>query len=933
MLFFYFRNRNISLVTYCKSRKYREKIARDHCAENAGFFGPARSHLDRVNQLFIISLFPSETFERKRKAAKTKRAKEIFFGASAARLNAPPRPFYFYQLQGTAMLVKTDRQPSTMTEHAPYEIVSFDVFDTIILRRCTTPNGVFEKTCRLAGCDVTVPGLAESFTQHRSLAEAKARKAAFRETGSGEVTIERIYARFPRRLFGLDGLSPEDLAEAEFQAELDLCVANPDILSFYCAARDAGVRTGFVSDTYWNGERLGRLIKNTVPGLEWDFLYASCDNGSSKSENLFRKVTKEQGAHGRRMLHVGDNPVADIEAPRKLGIETHHCRQASTYFSGVLQREASIFPLAIPLAGHGQRLDQGLRSLRRSIANRLNKEADAFALGATVIGPIMAAFDRFVSEEIDRLSTEGRQVAVAFLARDGLLPYQIWAVQNRQPVGYAEINRRAAALAAVDDTIGFKPLLAGIERIDHAGVVEMIGVDSPQLSAFFARQPGGTTDGETLCARLPQLLGKGRVGKLAGSMRAGLFEHMRQAIPAFETATDLVLVDLGYSGSVQKGLRRAMTAAGLRTRLHGLYLLTKDDSLEADNGDTMRGFIDDLTVSPQTKLALLSNIAVLEQLCSAPDGSVRSYQNGRPLREPDVRDPGQTELSRQVQAGAIHFAEQVGSFREAGLDPFAESNTRAAWAATLLARLLLMPTDDEIMLLGNVQHDVNLGTKMIVPLADQAKASDWMVAWTFSEAAGMPAPPMWPAGSFSAVSPIEGFSYALQGCGLLPREIHDDIPCGQVEVTLVDKKAAHLARITCRRTGNNQLRLQIPVSRQQNIEAVAIPIGQIADRGLLRGVTLQQHDKLLQHHKVADVERITAERLHAVGIKFDDEFYVSEPDGKLVVMLPPLKANYAIVSILLHPLAAGRPMSLVDDNPDPVKAALPSLIRTNGETG
>lgn len=823
------------------------------------------------------------------------------------------------------MFIETDRMAQAKADCAPLEVVSFDVFDTMLLRRCTTPAGVFEMACRLAGCDIARPGLVESFTQHRSLAEAKARKAAVKESGSGEVTIERIYARFPRSLFGLDGFSFEDLAEAEFQAELALCVANPDVLSFYRSARDAGKRTGFVSDTYWSGERLGRLLKTVVPDLVWDFLYASCDHGSSKSESLFRKVITGERLSGRRILHVGDNPVADVEAPKRLGIEAHYHRQASTYFAGLLQREGSTFALVSPSIAQGQRLDSGLRSLRRCIANRLTTEADAFALGATVIGPVMAAFDRFVSEEIERLSSEGRTVVVAFLARDGFLPYNVYAARNRQPVGYAEINRRAAALAAVDDAVGFTPILQGIDKIDHAAVVEMIGTDSPDLRSFFARQPGGVADGGALCGKLPALLGKQAMGKLARSMRTGLFEHMQQAIPGFDTATDLVLVDLGYSGSVQKGLRRAMKAAGLSTRLHGLYLLTKDDSLEASDGDTIRGFIDDLTVSPQTKLTMLANIAVLEQLCSAPDGSVRSYRDGRPVREPDVRDAGQLELSRQVQAGAIHFVEQLDDFAAGGLDPLANSETRAAWAATLLARLLLLPTDDELLLLGSARHDINLGTKATVPLADPAKAADWMVAWTFSEASGMPAPPMWPAGSFNAVSPVDGFSYVLKGCGLLPREIYDDIPCGQIEVTLVDKTAASLAKVTCRRTGSNDLRLLVPLSRQQGIEAVAIPLGQIAPRGLLRGVTLQQHDKVIQSHKEAEVERIAAERLHAVGIRFEDDLFVSETDGKLVVMLPPLKANYAIISILLRPLAVERPLSLAEDNPDRAPATLPSL--------
>ena len=797
----------------------------------------------------------------------------------------------------------------------------------MLLRRCTTPNGVFEMTCRIAGCDTSRPGLVESFTQHRSLAEAKARKTALKETGSGEVSIEQIYSRFPRQLFGLDATAVETLAEAEFQAELALCVPNPDILAFYRSARETGKRTGFLSDTYWNGERLGRLLTTVVPGLAWDFLYASCDHGSSKSENLFRKVVASEKLNTQCMLHIGDNFGADIEAPRRLGIATHHHRQASTYFASVLQRESSTFALLSPSAALGQRLDDGLRSLRRCVANRLTTQADAYALGATVIGPVMAAFDRFVAEEVEKLSIDGRRVAVAFLARDGFLSHCVWTArnQNRPSVGYAEINRRAVALAAVDDDTGFAPLFAGIDKIDHSVAVEMIGTDSPDLRSFFASQPDGAAEGETLCSKLPTLLGKKAINKLAQSMRAGLFEHMRQAIPGFETATDLVLVDLGYRGSVQKGLRRAMTTAGLRMRLHGLYLLTKDESLEAEDGDTAKGFIDDLTVLPQTKLTLLNNIALIEQISSAPTGSIRGYQNGKPVREPDVREASQIEISRQVQAGATHFVEQLGAFAAAGLDPFANTKARAPWAATLLARLVLMPTDDELLLLGSSRHDINLGTKAVVSLADPSKATDRMIAWSFSDAATMPAPPMWPAGSFTAVAPAHGFSYLMKGCGLLPREIHDDIPCGQVEITLVDKAVARLAKTHCRRTGNNDLRIHIPLSRQQGIEAVAIPLGQIATRGLLRGVTFQQHDNLLLDHAAADIKRISSDQLHAVGIGFDGELFTAEVDGKLVIMLPPLTAKYGIVSVLLSPLSGGRPMSLAENNPDYAPLTLPSL--------
>jgi len=55
---------------------------------------------------------------------------------------------------------------------------SFDVFDTFLLRACTTPDGVFERTYELSGISETHPNASENFVQHRVHAEARARKAA-----------------------------------------------------------------------------------------------------------------------------------------------------------------------------------------------------------------------------------------------------------------------------------------------------------------------------------------------------------------------------------------------------------------------------------------------------------------------------------------------------------------------------------------------------------------------------------------------------------------------------------------------------------------------------------------------------------------------------------------------------------------------------------
>src|SRR5262249_39689895 len=153
-----------------------------------------------------------------------------------------------------------------------------------LIRACTTPDGVFERAYELSDVSRLRPNVSDSFVQHRIQAEARARKRARERRGSSEVHIAEIYSIFPFKLFGLDSNSHADLVDAEYRAERALCHANPEMLRQYSEMKRAGHRVGFISDTYWNTEQLGELLRHCSPGLQWDFLYASCDHRASKSE-------------------------------------------------------------------------------------------------------------------------------------------------------------------------------------------------------------------------------------------------------------------------------------------------------------------------------------------------------------------------------------------------------------------------------------------------------------------------------------------------------------------------------------------------------------------------------------------------------------------------------------------------------------------------
>ena len=109
------------------------------------------------------------------------------------------------------------------------------------------------------------------------------------------------------------------------------------------------------------------------------------------------------------------------------------------------------------------------------------------------------------------------------------------------------------------------------------------------------------------------------VAAVAERTRRELLIYLRNAVPELNSCTDMVLVDLGYAATVQKALRKIFDLAGIQCRLHGLYLLTLDDTLrDIAPNDSAEGFISDLIITPHVKRALLRNVVVLEQLCCAP---------------------------------------------------------------------------------------------------------------------------------------------------------------------------------------------------------------------------------------------------------------------------------------------------------------------------
>jgi hypothetical protein len=297
----------------------------------------------------------------------------------------------------------------------------------------------------------------------------------------------------------------------------------------------------------------------------------------------------------------------------------------------------------------------------------------------------------------------------------------------------------------------------------------------------------------------------------------------------------------------------------------------------------------------------------LEQACCSADGSVRDYDGDRVLREINPRPASQIALAAELQAGALAFAESAEDVAlDFCLNPYASPDVAARWCTATLARLLLLPDEDELALLGRLKHDVNLGTHALAPMLDVDFVRNQITARGLSAACASAAPPMWLAGSFARLSPSYAYLYTLFGANRLPANVFEESPCGTVQIGLFRANGeAALESVTVHRTGLGELRLRIPLMRSMGIATIALPLPKFAPEGLLHGVTMQSGDDVRDAAESQEVTSIAAERLISAGVQRNGAHYrIENEDACLLIPVALMTQDTAVYSVAITPLGS-----------------------------
>ena len=593
--------------------------------------------------------------------------------------------------------------PFVLDNYAGLKILSLDCFDTLLWRDCHLPQDLF----------AALPGLT---AWQRATGEGRARAIAHATRGALDVPIDAIYSE---ALPQADKRTRAGAITAELAAEIRHCHAFAPTVALMHEARRRGMKVIIVSDTYLDPRQLLHLITQAAGdevGALIDRVFCSSSFAKPKGAGLYAEVLSRIKARPDQILHVGDNHHADVIGVRPFGVHTLHLRQFEATAAEQLRLESTVAGMLCPDRREALARPQPHRA---TLAIGLPQQPDAgHRLGFGVLGPVFAGFDSWLRDEAAALAERGGRVHWLFMLRDGYLPLCVHrALGQSEGAKAVEISRMTATFASLtsepaltrflaEQAATYAPALARLLRLDDATLAGICGNKEP----YAARQALGKWCREPANRR--SILADAR------AMAARMVTHVANAIDP-QPGDTLMLVDLGYNGSVQN-YAAPLLAKALNVNVAGRYLLLRETEV---SGLDKRGWFDERHFDPSALATMIGNVAVIEQLCTTAMGSVIDYAaDGTPIRAAQTIKARQSAIRDAVQTGCTGFARHLAGATIRRNAPAAQARLWREAAAATLTRLMYLPQPDEVATIAAFEHDVNLGTDEMLDLFDPAAA-------------------------------------------------------------------------------------------------------------------------------------------------------------------------------------------------------------------
>ena len=538
----------------------------------------------------------------------------------------------------------------------PYDVISFDIFDTAIFRKVDMPNDVFALMAVEIGHG--------DFVNVRKTAENVARERKEASEGTREVTLAQIYDVLAED-YGID----RALMDKEIRLELMLSTVNPYIFQMYKELLKMKKTIIFTSDMYLPQQTIEQILQKNGY-TDYERLYLSNSYKLRKGDGTLQRVILNDYT-GKKIIHIGDSQMGDVEQSRMAGMDAIYHMNAREIVSewGLDNLGGSIYRAII----------------NNNMYNGTWDKNKYYSHGFKVGGILAAGYCEYInqiakSKKIDKL---------LFCSRDCEVLHKIY---NRYFKEYENEYIRISRYAILSITIE-RYLYSWAERfifryvnkdcldktvgqiLQEAGVPYLI--ELLDAAGIDKEQPAGQIKRSQL---------KRFIFSHAERIRANNEENVKAARQYYRevigSAENILVVDIGWSGTCITALKYFVETQFPKTSpavIGTLLCTTKGMPLTAYMEN---GIISAYTGSPFGNMDLLDPMMsgelsdeeldyrhlALEFLFTSEEGTVVRYvnmENGSVGFEQSDVKPENTAEILSMQEGMIVFVEKYCEYRNA----------------------------------------------------------------------------------------------------------------------------------------------------------------------------------------------------------------------------------------------------------------------------
>lgn len=492
------------------------------------------------------------------------------------------------------------------------EVISVDLFDTLIMRRTLFATDVIKLTDeKLKEQGIVI----EKFCDRRLESE----KYLSQKTAP---TLVKIY-EYMLEKYDIQNVTAQQLAELEWKLDYELVVPRSEICEAAAKAYEGGKEVYIVSDTYYTKQQLVQLL-DKCKITKYTQVLASCEYQTGKTQQLF-EVLKER-LDGKSCIHIGDDDIADIQSARKYGIS------ACKIYSG---------PELLEKAGY-----LGLSEFTKTLSDRIRigifvsvlfnspfqfetqekkiTIRDAYELGVLLFAPMISDFVIWFKKQAEKYDIKN----IWFGARDGYLIKKMYDmyVKNRQSI-YFLTSRTAAIRSGIQDE----------EDIQYIEEMRFSGTLKEQMQ----NRLGITVDKEK--SRLTDY--KQEILQHAAVCRTGYQKYIAQ-FPVKNG--NIAFFDFVAKGTCQLFMSRIVDA-----HLKGFYFLRLEEEQMKDRNLDIVSFYES---SERDNSVIFDDYYILETMLTSPMPSVAFFdEEGSPVYAEETRSLSDIECFQKAQDGILDY--------------------------------------------------------------------------------------------------------------------------------------------------------------------------------------------------------------------------------------------------------------------------------------